>query len=358
EQQDPSGEAAIEEYRRVLDFALPGHQNANIDALKALGRIFARRGDRDAAWCVCSVLKTLGGLDEREAAFHTKHDLPALALRRALGGEEDWANYLYDPAEDLLLGRVFEMLARILADGIATKKLVDIGVGPGDRVNINQKSRFTSFLSTVSKILRVPIPAVYRSAQVRGIHKEPLFPPVMVVGPEVLTGRKGKELRFAIGKAMAFFLPPHLLAGMYPAGHLRTLLIAAMKTVLPDVTLGGEPGVRGISRLLTERMRKSDAEALGALARELTEREIGPNLNEWLKQVERTANHAGHLLSNDLDVSIRLIREEADVGNAWSKLSIDEAVDDLMQYVVSDRYFALRRQLGAAIVAGPPGDKS
>ena len=69
------------------------------------------------------------------------------------------------------------------------------------------QSRFTKFLGTVSKILDIPVPGIYRAKTIRGIKKEAMAPPAMLVGPDVLTGRKGKELRFQLGKAMTYFAP-------------------------------------------------------------------------------------------------------------------------------------------------------
>lgn len=342
---EPDGERAIAEYRRLLALE-PSHKGA----WKALGRIFARRRNRDAAWCVCGVLRLLGLADEKEQAFYAKHQKPALALRKGLDGADHWERYLCDPHQDRELGRIFEIISRALGPNLAVRTLRDLGLGPKDAVSLRQKSRFTGFLGTVSKILKVPIPAVYRAPNVRGLRKEPLYPPAMLVGPEVLTGRKGKELRFMIGKTMAYFLPAHQLAGMYPVGHLRTMLLAAMRTVMPEWSQGGEPGVRGVQKQLEESLAPRQIDELRHLVTTMTTSGRGPNLNEWQKQVERTANHAGHLLSNDLDVSVRMLKEERQAGVRWSKLPLKAAVEDLALFTVSDPYLALRQEVGAAIL--------
>ena len=341
---EPAGDSALVEYRRILSLDAQ-HKGA----WKALGRVYARKRNRDATWNVCGVLKLIGLAEPKEQAFYAKHQKPALALRKGLDGLGHWERYLYDPRLDKTLGRVFELVGGALGPALATKTPQELGLGPGDMINLRQRSRFTGFLGTVSKILRVPIPPVYRSASTRGIRKVALRPPAMIVGPEVLTGRKGKELRFLIGKAMTYFLPANLLAGMYPVGHLRTILVAAMRTVMPEWSQGGEPGVRGVQKMLEQGLGARNVEELRTHCVTLTERGLGPNVNEWQKQVERTANHAGHLLCDDIEVFIRMLQEERTHGHRWSKLTIEEAMSDLALYTVSDRYLALRREVGAAI---------
>ena len=183
----------------------------------------------------------------------------------------------------------------------------------------------------------------------RGIRKEALYPPAMVIGPDVLTGRKGKELRFQLGKAMAYFTAPHLLAGMYPAGHLRTMVAAAIRIVRPEVAQKASSGVRGIQMQLEESMRPNDLATLQILADEIIGRGTNPSVTNWLRHVEHAANRAGHMLANDLDVSMRMLKVERQNGIRWSDLPLDDALNNLQRYQVAEQYFSLRQEIGAAI---------
>jgi tetratricopeptide (TPR) repeat protein len=344
ERQDPASDAAVREHRRILKV----DPNA-LESWKALSRIYARQKRRDAVWCVCGVLILLDNADETEHAFYMRHQQPSLALKRGISGVEQWESSLFTSGQDVLLGRIFALIAAALGDAVANRKLSDLGLTAQDAVNLKQKSRFSSFLTTVSKVLGVPLPPVYRDINERGLRKVALGPLSLVAGPDVLTGRKGKELRFSLGKAMAYFLPAHLLAGIFPAGHMRTLLIAGMTTVLPESTQGGEPGVKGIQKQLEASLSETAKKELRALVVELTDREVAPYLNEWLRHVEMTANHAGHLLCNDLEVSVRMLKEERESGHSWSKLFLKDAISELALYTISEPFLALRDELGAAI---------
>ena len=344
EAQDPASTAAIEQHRRILT-ADPSH----LASWHAMARLFRRSGRPDGAWCACGVLDVLGKAEDEERSFYEKHRHPALALRRSLEGPGQWELQIFDPAQDRVLGRTLEILARALGDQLGSRTASDLELSPHDVVSLNSKSRFVGFLATVAKILRVPIPIVYRSTRVRGIVKRPVGSAVMVAGPELLGSRKGKELRFLLGKGMAFFLPQHLMAGLYPAGHLRTLVLGAISVTVPELDSGNEPGVRGIAKLLKRALGPEDRKRLRVLCQELAGRQSPIDVELWLRHVECAANHAGHLLCNDLDVSVRMMREEREGGQRWSRLTLKEAIEDLALYTVSDAFLALREQLGAAI---------
>lgn len=227
--------------------------------------------------------------------------------------------------------------------------------------------RFQDFLRTASKILDVPLPGVYRKGGAPLVSKVPLFPPVLVISPDFEFERKGKELRFLIGKALAFFLPGHQLAGfasgtalpalanqvrfreLQGSGFIRALLLASLNAGADEPATIGDPGVLAAREALTARLRKSDWSSLRELVHLLETRDFGPNAGAWLSGVEQTANRAGLLLSNDLDVAVRMLELEHATGTAWSRLPLDAAVDDLLRYSVSERYFSLRRALGAAV---------
>ena len=341
---DSASEEALQDYRSLLD--------SNIDDLNAwqsIGRIFARQNRKDAVWCACAVLRRRSQLEATELQFYEAHQEASLALKRSISGTDDWSKYLYLDSHDVLLGRLFEWLTRASGHQFASRTLADLGLTPRDRVSLREQSRFTKFLGTVSKILDVPVPGVYRSSSMRGIRKEALYPPAMVIGPDVLTGRKGKELRFQLGKAMAYFTAPHLLAGMYPAGHLRTMVAAAIRIVRPEVAQKASSGVRGIQMQLEESLRPDDLATLQILADEIIGRGTNPSVTNWLRHVEHAANRAGHMLANDLDVSLRMLKVERQNGIRWSDLPLDDAVNNLQRYQVAEQYFSLRQEIGAAI---------
>jgi hypothetical protein len=70
------------------------------------------------------------------------------------------------------------------------------------------------------------------------------------------------------------------------------------------------------------------------------------DLNRWSRAVDYTATRAGYLMCNDLEVTARLVQAEpVAVGSVDPK----DKIRDLIQWTVSDEYFALREQLGLTI---------
>ena len=69
------------------------------------------------------------------------------------------------------------------------------------------------------------------------------------------------------------------------------------------------------------------------------------NLQRWANATDRTVARAGLLLANDLRAAHNVLSLE-------DKAHIAEKMDDLMSFVVSDRYAKLRKQIGIAI-GGP-----
>lgn len=359
---DTAGDAAMTLYRRVL--ALAPRQ---VSAYRGLGRIVARRRDRDAAWCVASAVVQLGAAGLAERDFVEKHRRGLLAVKRPLDGIAAWETHLIAETQDLPLTRLFELVGRTLGTVAFPWTLAEAGLNPADRVSMRDGGRFVDLLRTVSKILDVPLPTVYRKALVPTLCKLPMSPPVLLVNPDLEVLHKGKALRFLLGKALTFFLPGHLLAGGASAGvvpnappslissaRLRTLVIAASSAGFDEPATIAEPGVLEAREALVTRLRRQDHALLRELVQTIEAREAGPNVSEWLAAVELTANRAGLLLSNDLDVAVRMLELEHESGTSWSRLPLAAAVDDLLRYTTSDRYFALRRALGAAIEELPP----
>ena len=66
------------------------------------------------------------------------------------------------------------------------------------------------------------------------------------------------------------------------------------------------------------------------------------NLARWASAADRTCARAGLLLSNDLKAAQSVFELEKEP-------QIDEKMDDLLSFVLSDRYNKLRKQIGIAI---------
>jgi len=164
------------------------------------------------------------------------------------------------------------------------------------------------------------------------------------VGAEMLSGKSEKELAFQLGKCMTYFLPMHVLAGIYSQAELKTLFLAAMRLALPGEEVSGDENVSAVAEELEQRISAGQRDALAEKMRTLQSEQL--NLNSWINNIELSANHAGLLMCNDFEVAMKALR--ADTLSMGSLPPKDKA-QDLVLYAIGDRYASLRRQLGVAI---------
>ena len=87
-------------------------------------------------------------------------------------------------------------------------------------------------------------------------------------------------------------------------------------------------------------------EQLGVVVQQFLATKAEADLKKWSNAVDYTATRAGYLMCNDLEVAARLAQAEpVTVGSDDPK----EKVRDLVQWTISEEYFALREQLGLTI---------
>lgn len=349
EEQDPGSDAVLAQYRAILDV-----DPNDLTAWHALGRIFAKRRNRDAVWCVCGVMTLLGHADSKEQDYYNRYRKPALALRKGVDGDNQWQRLLFHRDQCVAIGQLFELLARVLGEQVVTGRLKHLGVLPTDQIDASEDTRFVRMLGTVSKVLAIPIPTLFRSSTIMGVSKGPLYPPVLVAGADVLEHLRGKKLRFELGKVMAYFLPSHLLAGLLPVADLNRMLQAALHVGLADGTsspAGETTEFQALCEQLNGVLRGKDRELFKHYCEEVRHRHgTEPDLQHWLETVECTANHAGQLLCNDLEVAVEMLKNERKNSVRWSGLPLKRAVEELAVYTVSDAHFELRKEVGSAVL--------
>ena len=175
-----------------------------------------------------------------------------------------------------------------------------------------------------------------------------------MVGSGLLQGRPEKDLAYVIGKQLTLMRPGALralAARGADGGELRMVFLAALKLVQPNFQIKAEQQ-QAVAQYL-ERLRRSGAAADDRAAgggRAAVPRHQGRGRHpQWSNAVDYTATRAGYLMCGDLEVAARLVQSEpVSVGVASPK----EKIRDLVQWTVSDEYFALREHLGMQIGQG------
>jgi hypothetical protein len=173
--------------------------------------------------------------------------------------------------------------------------------------------------------------------------------PSFVVGSDLLQGRPEKELAFACAKQLCFLRPEHFLRNVLGApSQLKTVFYAALRLVDSNfpVAPGDQPAVEKTVKSIAGKLHPSQSEALTGLVRKFAATQSEVNLNRWWSATELSANRAGFILCNDLEVAAKMVSTEpSGIGGMTPK----EKVKDLVLYSISEDYFRVRRQLGMTI---------
>ncbi len=334
--EDP--ERAIEMHRRLIALE-PERRFGSYDALF---RLYREQGDDDAAWCVAALLVGLNIASDEVAAFYQERRtrLPAQP-NRPLDGDL-WRDYVLASEEDLRLGQIFAIVHDALSGHLRSVELADLGLSRSDR--LPPDSVAGNVFRAVAEALGLKAPRIYLHRDREGVAAVNLNPPALIVGNDVASGRSELEVAFAAGKALAYFLPIHIMAALYRPAELRAFLRAAVHTVQPGA-VGGElsPHETKVAGLLEEHLRADARERLARhVRRALAE---GANVKQWVEAVELSADHAGALMANDFVVALKALKRDP---WASSRVSGKVKARDLALYATSQRYLELRRLLGLA----------
>jgi hypothetical protein len=130
--------------------------------------------------------------------------------------------------------------------------------------------------------------------------------------------------------------------------QLKVVFLAALKLAQPSFTVKPEMAqpVSQYLDLLRRTVPPQMAEQLAVVVQRFITSQAEADLTRWARAVDLTTTRAGFLMCNDLEVAARLVQGEAvAVGVAEPK----DKIKDLLQWSVSDEYFAVREFLGMVI---------
>jgi hypothetical protein len=188
-----------------------------------------------------------------------------------------------------------------------------------------------------------------------GIFIENDRPPALIVGANV-DRIQDKDQRFLLGRALERLKGGHHLLDTIPPKEMEALLWTIAKW--------GNPGTQvPIDAALFDLMQRKLAKALSSKARKQLE-DAARTLNPSHIDVARhraaaalTANRAGLVAANDVEVSVRNIARDypdvrpvfSDSRGAANSIGKIPEVKEILNYAISEEYFQVRTQLGIAI---------
>jgi golgin subfamily B member 1 len=325
--------------------------------MKTLRRLFLEMRQYDRAWCVSSALVFLRKADPEETQFYEQYRAKGFVRARARLTEELWQKNVYHPDEDRYLSHVFAAVSQAVA-AVRAKEHKDWGLKRKDRRDpTNDQLLFSKVFNYVSQVLNIPQPELYLRPESPGeldmanARDKGALVPAFVVGASLLQGRPEKELAYVIGKKLTMMRADHFVRWPHvvpTVAELKVVFLAAVKLAQPAVPI--KPDLEGPVGQYLDLLRKlvppQLMEQLGVVVQGFLSTKAEADLHRWSNAVDYTATRAGYLMCNDLEVAARMVSAEpVAVGSVDPK----EKVRDLVQWTVSDQYFALREQLGLTI---------
>jgi len=241
---------------------------------------------------------------------------------------------------------------------VRAKEHKDWGLKRKDKRDIaTDQLLFSKVFNYVNQVLGVPQPELYLRPESPGeldmanTREKAQLIPSFVVGSSLLQGRPEKELAYVIGKKLALMRSDHFVRWptvVPTVAELKVVFLAALKLVAPKFEVKADLAqpVAQYLELLRRLTSPQMLEQLSAVVQRFLGTKAEADLHRWSNAVDLTATRAGFLVCNDLDVASKLVQAEpVAVGTVEPK----DKIRDLVQWSISEEYFALREHLGLVI---------
>lgn len=329
------------------------HDPRDVDTLHALFRLYSKAGDADRRWCVAHVLAYLDAANAEEGECWLSHRQAALIKPTASVTQDAWRRLLFHPEEEPLVGEIFSVVVSAVLLGRLSalrrdKQLVKLD--PGKRQDpATTTVQAVRCFHWASQILGMHAPALFADPDYDGmVEMVPGVPPASRIGAEALSGRSAAELAFIAGRHLGSYREEHFVKMLVPSARgLEDIFLAALSIGNPGLPLSAQVKqlVVPIANAIEPILEPSSVDRLRGHFLRFVEEGGRTNLQRWAVASDRTVARAGLLLANDLRAAHAVLALEARGDDA----QLGPKMDDLMSFVLSDRFTKLRRQIGVAI---------
>lgn len=326
------------------------HDPRDEGSLHALYRSLDKQGDKDRAFCVAQALVYLGAAHEQERAVYTQFRETALIRPKNAVSHDAWSKLLLHPDEEPLVGEIFSVVTPAVLLGRLAALRRDKLLPKLDPER--KQDPATSTLQAVrcfawgAAILGMSSPPLFADPDYPGaVEMVPAMPPATRIGQKALSGRSAAELAFLAGRHLTYHREQEFMRGLIPGiADLEEIFLAALSIGNPGMPLSERVKalVVPIAKAIEPILEPVAIDRLRGHFLRFVEEGGRTNLQRWASGVDRTAARAGLLLAGDLKAAHAVFELE-------DPQKVNEKMDDLLAFVVSERYGKLRKQIGIAI---------
>jgi Tfp pilus assembly protein PilF len=312
-----------------------------------LFELFLESNQRDSAACVARALRFLKQAEAAELKLAEEADRyhpPRGALTPEL-----WGKTLMHVKQSVRLTDLFATVWAVIAARAEASHSV-FGVTRDDRMAVDLKEKgIPRMIAYSCKVLDVPFPDVFGrkgepgDIRIHALVDQNIVYSTLMLGDAALKKQDDQAWAFRAGRAACRAAPSMLMASVLPSGGgLKEVVFGALLAVNPEFPVPGESRAR--SSAYAEAMRKKLPPAALDYLSKAVQRvvEAGSlDTSAWLAGAEYTANRAGFVMADSLDVAAMIISKGSEVGNVPPR----DLVKDLVSYSVSAPYLRLRHAL-------------
>jgi hypothetical protein len=326
------------------------HDPRDVDTQHALFALYKKGGDVDRQFCVAQVLTYLDAATFEEKELWMKHRSTTLIRPTASVSPEAWRRLLFHPEEEVLIGEIFSVVVSAVLIGRLSALRRDKQLVKLDPATKQEPEKTTiqavRCFHWAAQLLGMNAPPLYADPDLDGfVEMVPGVPPASRIGAKALSGRSANELAFLAGRHLANYREEHFVKMLVPGARgLEDIFLAALSIGNPGLPMSAQVKqlVVPIAKAIEPILEPPQVDRLRGAFLRFVEEGGRANLQRWAVASDRTCSRAGFLLANDLKAADAIFKIE-------DPQHLTERMDDLMSFVVSDRYAKLRKQIGIAI---------
>lgn len=330
-----------------LDVALL-HLNAlrkldptNNELLDRIGRIFLRKKEVDQAYCIFRALSYRGAeLDDKAAGFVERFHKSIYRAPKQPLTLELMQRYIFHPQLDKNVSRLFTVIKPAMAEW-AGQTRGKYGLGRKDYISLEEELTFNNIYRSIGKLFQYPsLPVVWKKPEQEGLINGAMIPDGMIVGNDLLGSGREKHIAFIVGKQLFLFLGYFYLAAIRPT-DLPAYFMLARHIAFPEqfpMDLSGD--LQSAYQAMSRALRGDSLNRMRAILKNLGGE---ADVALWLEAVEDSANRAGFIFCDDLDVVRDYLSNEP---QKISQRSVEDRMRTLTEFSISEEYVELRSILG------------
>ncbi len=342
---------AIEHLRALAQLEPEKHEH-----LDRLGKVYLRRKEVDRALCVYRVLAHRGWeLDEKARSFVDRFDSPMFRPIKRSFTPDFYARYIFPDDLDPDISNLFSKVKPGLEEWTG-HQASHWGLKKKDKVKLEEPLVFNNIYNSVGETLGFQtLPDAYRKSDQIGMINGGIIPDQLlnfgntsvgglIVGDDLLGSGREEYAAFVIGKQLFLFLPQFYLAALRPASDLQVFFVLAARFVDPRVSVEVTREMETVLKHFKKNLKGDALNRLQVAVGRVKDKET--DIQKWVERVEDAANRVGLIFADDLNAC----REYLDIEpQKLGSRTIDQRMDNLLQYAISERYFELREELGVTI---------